>query len=114
VSTPSQSISGLAVVVVLRASYFVAHLHRLSVFTTTMAPTTYIISRVTDPIFAVVIGLSAATLRIKREEKEKGKTSQETIESFKRYSHTGDSSSKYLLILMLHYSRLRYTAGITN
>ncbi|KAJ2992709.1 hypothetical protein NUW58_g2076 [Xylaria curta] len=36
-----------------------------------MAPPTYIISRVADPIFAVVIGLGAAALRINREEKEK-------------------------------------------
>ncbi|KAI1422767.1 hypothetical protein F5Y12DRAFT_716997 [Xylaria sp. FL1777] len=49
-----------------------------------MAPPTYIISRVADPIFAVVIGLGAATLRINREEKEKGKTTQQTIESAKR------------------------------
>jgi L-cystine uptake protein TcyP (sodium:dicarboxylate symporter family) len=50
-----------------------------------MASPTYIISRVADPIFAVVIGLSAAALRINREEKEKGKTTQRTVESFKRY-----------------------------
>ncbi|KAI0506627.1 hypothetical protein F5B22DRAFT_650590 [Xylaria bambusicola] len=49
-----------------------------------MAPPTYIISRVADPIFAVVIGLGAATLRINREEKEKGKTTEQTIESAKR------------------------------
>ncbi|KAI0549543.1 hypothetical protein F4679DRAFT_584484 [Xylaria curta] len=49
-----------------------------------MAPPTYIISRVADPIFAVVIGLGAAALRINREEKEKGKTTQQTIESAKR------------------------------
>lgn len=45
----------------------------------------YIISKVADPIFAVVIGLSAATTRIKREEKEKGRTTSETIASGKRY-----------------------------
>ncbi|KAI0908416.1 hypothetical protein F4823DRAFT_599248 [Ustulina deusta] len=50
-----------------------------------MAPPTYIISRVADPIFAVAIGLGAAALRINREEKEKGKTTQQTIESAKRY-----------------------------
>lgn len=49
-----------------------------------MAPTTYIISRVADPIFAVVIGLGAAATRINREEKEKGKTMQETLQSLKR------------------------------
>ncbi|KAI2641967.1 hypothetical protein GGS21DRAFT_486822 [Xylaria nigripes] len=48
-----------------------------------MAPPTYIISRVADPIFALVIGLGAAALRINREEKEKGKTTQQTIQSAK-------------------------------
>ena len=42
-----------------------------------MAPPTYIISRVVDPIFAVVIGLGAAGTRISREEKEKGKSKKE-------------------------------------
>ncbi|KAK9426421.1 hypothetical protein AB5N19_00926 [Seiridium cardinale] len=49
-----------------------------------MAPATYIISRVADPIFAVVIGLGAAATRINREEKEKGQTTEQTIESAKR------------------------------
>ncbi|KAH8677459.1 hypothetical protein BX600DRAFT_506496 [Xylariales sp. PMI_506] len=49
-----------------------------------MAQPTYIISRVADPIFAVVIGLGAAATRINREEKEKGKTTQQTIASAKR------------------------------
>ncbi|KAH7366750.1 hypothetical protein B0T11DRAFT_325081 [Plectosphaerella cucumerina] len=49
-----------------------------------MPAPTYIISRVADPIFAVVIGFGAAVTRINREEKEKGKTRQQTIESFKR------------------------------
>ncbi|KAI0395937.1 hypothetical protein F5Y17DRAFT_456441 [Xylariaceae sp. FL0594] len=51
-----------------------------------MAPPSYIISRVADPIFAVAIGLSAAALRINREEKEIGKTTQQTIDSFKRHA----------------------------
>ncbi|KAL7911185.1 hypothetical protein GGI35DRAFT_339716 [Trichoderma velutinum] len=46
-----------------------------------MPAPTYIISRVADPIFAVVIGLSAAATRINREEKAKGKTTNETIEN---------------------------------
>lgn len=50
-----------------------------------MASPTYIISKIADPIFAVVIGLGAASLRISREEKEKGKTTEQTIESTKRY-----------------------------
>ncbi|KAI0137365.1 hypothetical protein BJ170DRAFT_57269 [Xylariales sp. AK1849] len=49
-----------------------------------MAPPTYIISRVADPIFALFIGVGAAATRINREEKEKGKTTQQTIESAKR------------------------------
>ncbi|KAK3304240.1 uncharacterized protein B0T15DRAFT_233766 [Chaetomium strumarium] len=47
----------------------------------TMAAPVYIISRVADPIFAVFIGVSAAALRINREEKEKGRTTQETLEA---------------------------------
>ncbi|KAI0143236.1 hypothetical protein BJ166DRAFT_597146 [Pestalotiopsis sp. NC0098] len=49
-----------------------------------MAPPTYIISKVADPIFAVVIGLGAAATRINREEKEKGQTTDQTLESIKR------------------------------
>jgi hypothetical protein len=43
-----------------------------------MPAPTYIISRVADPIFAVVIGVSAAVTRINREAKAKGKTGSET------------------------------------
>jgi hypothetical protein len=50
-----------------------------------MAPSTYIISRVADPIFAIFIGVGAAATRINREEKEKGRTTQQTLESAKRY-----------------------------
>ncbi|POR38910.1 Uncharacterized protein TPAR_00909 [Tolypocladium paradoxum] len=46
-----------------------------------MPAPTYIISRVADPIFAVVIGVSAAATRINREEKTKGRTTNETIEA---------------------------------
>ena len=53
-----------------------------------MAPPTYIISRVADPIFAVAIGLSATVTRINREEKEKGRTTEQTIEAAKRYKPT--------------------------
>ncbi|AEO61638.1 hypothetical protein MYCTH_2130809 [Thermothelomyces thermophilus ATCC 42464] len=49
-----------------------------------MAPPVYIISRVADPIFAVFIGVSAAALRINREEKEKGRTTQETLQAVRR------------------------------
>ncbi len=50
-----------------------------------MAPPVYIISRIADPIFAVCMGLGAAALRINREEKEKGKTTQDTIDAARRY-----------------------------
>ncbi|KAI5863396.1 hypothetical protein GGS23DRAFT_596574 [Durotheca rogersii] len=49
-----------------------------------MAPPTYIISRVGDPIFALLIGLGATVTRINREAKEKGKTTEQTIEAGKR------------------------------
>ncbi|KAK0705266.1 hypothetical protein B0H67DRAFT_649614 [Lasiosphaeris hirsuta] len=49
-----------------------------------MAPPAYVISRVADPIFAVFIGLSAAALRIKREEGEKGRTTQQTFDALRR------------------------------
>ncbi len=54
-----------------------------------MAVPTYIISRVADPIFAVFIGISAAATRINREQKEKGKTPQDTIDALKRYVGLG-------------------------
>lgn len=49
-----------------------------------MAPPTYIISKAADPFFALAIGIGAAVTRINREEKEKGKTTQQTIQSFQR------------------------------
>lgn len=50
-----------------------------------MPAPTYIISKVADPIFAVFIGLSAATTRINREEKEKGRTTSDTLEAARRH-----------------------------
>ncbi|KAF1926562.1 uncharacterized protein M421DRAFT_6838 [Didymella exigua CBS 183.55] len=44
----------------------------------------YIISKALDPIFAISIGLAAAVTRINREEKEKDRSTQETIDVFKR------------------------------
>ncbi|KEQ62251.1 uncharacterized protein M437DRAFT_75882 [Aureobasidium melanogenum CBS 110374] len=44
----------------------------------------YIISKNLDPAFALFIGASAAVVRINRDEKEKGHTTQETIDSLKR------------------------------
>ncbi|KFY33877.1 hypothetical protein V494_07241 [Pseudogymnoascus sp. VKM F-4513 (FW-928)] len=46
-----------------------------------MAPPAYIISRAADPIFALFIGLGAATMRINREEKELGRSTKETIDA---------------------------------
>jgi len=37
-----------------------------------------------DPLFAISIGLAAAFTRINREEKEKGRSSQESIDVLKR------------------------------
>lgn len=50
-----------------------------------MAAPTYIISRVADPIFALFIGVTAAATRINREEKTKGKTTNETVQDGLRY-----------------------------
>ncbi|TKA24041.1 hypothetical protein B0A50_06932 [Salinomyces thailandicus] len=44
----------------------------------------YLISKVIDPIFATSIGVAAAYVRINREEKEKGRSTEQTIESLKR------------------------------
>lgn len=46
-----------------------------------MAPPAYIISRTLDPVFALFIGLGAATMRINREEKELGRSTKETIDA---------------------------------
>ncbi|KXL46858.1 hypothetical protein M433DRAFT_116685 [Acidomyces richmondensis BFW] len=44
----------------------------------------HLISKTIDPIFAISIGLAAAVVRINREEKEKGKTTQQTMDSLKK------------------------------
>jgi hypothetical protein len=46
----------------------------------------HLISKVGDPIFAVFIGLSAAATRINREEKELGRSTQQTIDAGLRYA----------------------------
>ncbi|KAG6037417.1 hypothetical protein E4U41_005154 [Claviceps citrina] len=51
-----------------------------------MAAPAYIISRVADPIFAVLIGVSAAAMRINREETAKGYTAQQTVDNALRYA----------------------------
>jgi hypothetical protein len=49
-----------------------------------MAPPAYLITRTADPIFALFIGVSAAALRINREEKELGHSAEETVNSLFR------------------------------
>jgi hypothetical protein len=44
----------------------------------------YIISRRLDPLFAISIGAMATAARISREEKEKGRTTSETIQVLRR------------------------------
>lgn len=51
-----------------------------------MPAPTYIIGKVADPIFALFIGLSAAATRINREEKDKGRSTSETISAGLRYA----------------------------
>jgi hypothetical protein len=58
----------------------------------------YIISRIGDPIFAVVIGLGAASTRINREEKELGRSTQQTIDAAFRYTLLPSMESINILI----------------
>ncbi|KAM0691113.1 hypothetical protein Q7P36_009884 [Cladosporium allicinum] len=44
----------------------------------------FLISRTLDPIFAVSVGVAAAVVRINREEKEKGKSFEQSKESLGR------------------------------
>ncbi|KAK4580366.1 hypothetical protein LTR86_000569 [Recurvomyces mirabilis] len=44
----------------------------------------HLIGRIIDPIYAMAIGAGAAAVRIRREEKEKGRTTEQSIESLKR------------------------------
>ncbi|KAF2033466.1 hypothetical protein EK21DRAFT_58491 [Setomelanomma holmii] len=44
----------------------------------------YIISKRLDPIFAVSIGLAAAVTRINREEKEKERSTAESMDALRR------------------------------
>ncbi|KAF2767531.1 hypothetical protein EJ03DRAFT_353018 [Teratosphaeria nubilosa] len=44
----------------------------------------YLISRSIDPFFAMSVGVMAAVVRINREEKEKGRSTAETIGSLRR------------------------------
>jgi hypothetical protein len=73
-----------------------------------MAPPTYIISRVADPIFALFIGLGATATRINREEKEKGKTTQQTVASAKRYVEMMSSMHTWLDFSLLNILTIAY------
>ncbi|KAK4963170.1 hypothetical protein LTR10_000798 [Elasticomyces elasticus] len=44
----------------------------------------YLIGRVIDPLYAVFIGAGAAAVRIRREEKEKGRNTSDSVESLKQ------------------------------
>lgn len=44
----------------------------------------HFLNRFFDPIFALSIGFTAAAVRINREEKEKGRTTEQTMEALKR------------------------------
>ncbi|KAF2718563.1 hypothetical protein K431DRAFT_305981 [Polychaeton citri CBS 116435] len=43
----------------------------------------FIFSKTLDPLFAILVGATAAGVRINREEKEKGRSTQESLESLK-------------------------------
>ena len=40
--------------------------------------------RVWDPVYALAIGAGAAVVRIRREEKEKGRSAQDTMDNLRR------------------------------
>ncbi|KAK4550652.1 hypothetical protein LTR36_000231 [Oleoguttula mirabilis] len=44
----------------------------------------YLISKAIDPFFAMGVGIAAAVVRVNREEKEKGHSTQETLDALKR------------------------------
>jgi L-cystine uptake protein TcyP (sodium:dicarboxylate symporter family) len=63
----------------------------------------HLISKIGDPIFAVFIGLSAAATRINREEKELGRSTQQTIDAGLRYALQG--LYKFISKLTLLFNR---------
>ena len=68
----------------------------------------HLISKVGDPIFAIFIGLSAAATRINREEKELGRSTQQTIDAGFRYLQEPRSFHLKSARLMLSYRRLGF------
>lgn len=57
--------------------------HKLNSLTTFWVLGVFL-NRFFDPIFALSIGFTAAAVRINREEKEKGRTTEQTLEALKR------------------------------
>ncbi|PBP28100.1 hypothetical protein BUE80_DR000996 [Diplocarpon rosae] len=57
---------------------------------------THLISRAADPLFALVIGLGAAAMRINREEKEAGRGGWETVDAGLRHGNGIDSPPRTL------------------
>lgn len=64
-----------------------------------MPAPTYIISRVADPIFAVIIGISAAGLRINREETEKGYSTSQTVQTGLRYVSLYEKGNHFFICM---------------
>jgi len=65
-----------------------------------MPSPTHLISKVGDPIFALFIGLSAAATRINREEKELGRSTQQTIDAGLRYVSLSQMNDAKLMVLL--------------
>lgn len=62
----------------------ISHLEVSTIMLSSLHVHTLTISRAVDPIFAVSVGVAAAAVRINREEKEKGRTTQESYSALKR------------------------------
>jgi hypothetical protein len=74
-----------------------------------MPAPTYLISKVADPVFAVFIGMSAAVMRINREEKEAGRSTKETINSGFRYFYPEMASAyHYIAGSNIFYRRIGF------
>lgn len=67
---------------------------QVSINLNTSLSSTELRGRSLDPVFAVFIGVSAAAMRINREEKEKGRSTQDSIDSLKRRTQLVFGSSE--------------------
>lgn len=65
-----------------------------------MPAPTYLISRVADPVFALFIGLSAAVMRINREEKELGRSTKETLDTGLRFVYLRWLFIEYIYVMI--------------